>query len=905
MSVPAPALARMAWLLASCLLAPPLLAGPFAPDSVTNSLSLTVRNVPQDPGALYAVSCLATPSGKGLLNGGPVGGRGTVFNIDFPVEAGKTNERHLAFVYPAFATNGAVRLGTYNMPGGARWREISLLPVRAEYNVLANGVELGAGEAVDGNTYRFMRRDVRLQGPHVRPLRRRDRATFNTTIWRHSPGAGCEYEFAVAGRRFTDFKVSFATSSYATGTVSVAVSADGADWREVAVCDGRGVFSGNAPADILPAERLFVRTRGGTPCSLATGFPVVEATIDGAPFRAAGFTRYVDAATGETFGEVPLPDYYLDDWGETLHDDPNGAFSLWRADEEMRVAPWRPLPAARVRSLEVSAAANEAEAIQLVVRAGATSLAGVSVRPAGDLVSDGGATISASAVDVRQVTYLDIASPTDESSAPGLWPDPLEAVPSEGVAVPAGQNRPFWVRVKVPKGTPPGRYRGSLSIAMAAPSEAGAAAGAAAGIPQPATGTVPANARTGNVFVPLEVEVFGFELPDTMTLKTSFGCADAKIFPYHRATEEGDQDAIRDFYYRALADAHLTPYYPAGHDGHAPLWSYTLEAEEGREDEAVFTFAWDAWDAAISNALARYHFNTFVFSIPGFTKADFRKSNPHEFHGRKDGTPEYEALAAKYLGAIEAHLRERGWLGTAGVYWFDEPTEKDYPFIRRGLRAIRKYAPAVRVRITEEPQRGLADVVDLWCPTSMNLHSPAEAECRARGDEFWWYICMYPKAPYATEFIDHPGTDLRVWLWQTWKERISGILIWETCYWTSRAVYPDARQNPYEDPASWADSMRYNWGNGDGRFLFPPRACFNGGEGAVIEPPNGSMRLEILRDGIEDYEYFAVLRRLDPDNPLLSVPPDVTTDLDTFTTRPGPIKAHRLRLAREIERLLR
>ena len=78
---------------------------------------------------------------------------------------------------------------------------------------------------------------------------------------------------------------------------------------------------------------------------------------------------------------------------------------------------------------------------------------------------------------------------------------------------------------------------------------------------------------------------------------------------------------------------------------------------------------------------------------------------------------------------------------------------------------------------------------------------------------------MQPRAPYATLFIDHPGTDLRVWLWQTWKARVSGILVWETVYWTSKSAYPDSRQNPYEDAASWADSIRYNWGNGDGRFL--------------------------------------------------------------------------------------
>ncbi len=856
----------------------PFLASLLAGVLATNGASWTARDVPQEPGALHALSYRATPSGKGLLNGGPSNGRATVFNMDFPVDAGKTNERACAFVYPAFATNGAIRLGTYNMAGGAAWRDVALRRVRAEYNLLTNGVELGAGEAVDGNTYRFRRRDIRLQGPHVRPLLRRNGTTYNTTIWRHSPGTGCEYAFAVEGRRFTDFTVSLATHSYSTGSVSVAVSTDGADWREIAVCDGRGVFSGKAPADLLPASRLFVRTLGGSPCSLATGFPVVEATIDGEPFRGAGSTRYVDAETGETVGEIPAPDYYADDWGEVLDVAADG-LSLWRADEEMRVAPWRALPQERVAGLSVSAAANEAEAVQLVVKAGGEGLKGVRVAVAGDLVAkEGRGRIPAAAVDVRQVTYLDIDNPSDESSAPGLWPEPLEAIPPEGVDVSAGQNRPFWVRVKVPKGTPSGLYAGELRVST--------------------------DGRA-SIAVPLEAEVFGFELPDTMTLKTSFGCADAKIFPYHRAAEGKDGDAIRDLYYRALSDAHLTPYYPAGHDGNAPLWSYTLEAEEGKEDEAVFTFDWAEWDAAISNALERYHFNTFVFSIPGFTKRDFRASTPHEFHGRKDGTPAYEALAAKYLGAIEAHLRERGWLDTAGIYWFDEPTEKDYPFIRRGLRALRKYAPAIRCRITEEPQEGLADVVNLWCPTSMNLHSPYEAACRARGDEFWWYICMYPKAPYATEFIDHPGTDLRVWLWQTWKEGISGILIWETVYWTSRAVYPNARQNPYEDPASWADSMRYNWGNGDGRFLYPPRSCFDGAaDGApVIEPPNGSMRLEILRDGIEDYEYFAILSRLDPSNPLLQVPPEVTTALDRFTTRPGPIKAHRRKLAREIARL--
>jgi hypothetical protein len=59
----------------------------------------------------------------------------------------------------------------------------------------------------------------------------------------------------------------------------------------------------------------------------------------------------------------------------------------------------------------------------------------------------------------------------------------------------------------------------------------------------------------------------------------------------------------------------------------------------------------------------------------------------------------------------------------------------------------------------------------------------------------------------------------------------------------------------------------------------------------------------MLRDGIEDYEYFAILRRLDPQNALLAVPPDVTASMTEFTRDPTPMQRHREKLAREIVRL--
>ena len=60
----------------------------------------------------------------------------------------------------------------------------------------------------------------------------------------------------------------------------------------------------------------------------------------------------------------------------------------------------------------------------------------------------------------------------------------------------------------------------------------------------------------------------------------------------------------------------------------------------------------------------------------------------------------------------------------------------------------------------------------------------------------------------------------------------------------------------------------------------------------------------MLRDGIEDYEYFVMLKKLDPANPLLAVPPSVSKSLTDFNKSPDGIEAHRSRLAREIERRL-
>jgi hypothetical protein len=264
-----------------------------------------------------------------------------------------------------------------------------------------------------------------------------------------------------------------------------------------------------------------------------------------------------------------------------------------------------------------------------------------------------------------------------------------------------------------------------------------------------------------------------------------------------------------------------------------------------------------------------------------------------------------------YLGMVEKHFEEKGWLDKAFVYWFDEPMGKDYAYVNAGMETLKKYAPKLRRMLTNRCTVDLMDTVNTWCPVPHHFHVPELEECRARGDELWWYICCSPPATQPGCQIDHPGTDLRAWLWQTWGKGVKGVLIWTVVWWNGPAAYPDPEhpQDPYLDPAGWGKRYKagekvLQWGNGDGRFCYPPISARDGRQKkTVIEDPVTCIRMEMLRDGIEDYEYFAMLKKLDPNNKLLIVPKSVYRAFDDYSADPVHMETHREKLARALEKI--
>jgi len=275
------------------------------------------------------------------------------------------------------------------------------------------------------------------------------------------------------------------------------------------------------------------------------------------------------------------------------------------------------------------------------------------------------------------------------------------------------------------------------------------------------------------------------------------------------------------------------------------------------------------FDRGARRVLDELGFNAYDLHLEGLGSGSFHSRKEGMFCGFRQGTPEYDTLLSKYLKQVEEHLARNGWLGREYIYWFDEPDPKDYPFVREGMLNIRKNAPRLTRFITEHrPGPEIMDVSEIGCTIFDRVDPKAVAELSPKGREFWSYLCTGPKSPWVTLFIDHPAVNMRMWLWMTYKWGLKGILVWRADYWNSPTLFPPGvLQNPWEDPMSYTVGYGVpfgqvnHWGNGDGRFLYPPNRDPANDKTKYLCGPVDSVRWEILREGIEDYEYFVLLEQ--------------------------------------------
>ena len=339
-------------------------------------------------------------------------------------------------------------------------------------------------------------------------------------------------------------------------------------------------------------------------------------------------------------------------------------------------------------------------------------------------------------------------------------------------------------------------------------------------------------------------------------------------------------------------------------------------------DDLNLEIDFSEFDLAARKYLDGFGFTGFRFKVNELRPGSFVGRKTGWFNGFINGTDEYNKLIKLYLGQFQNHLEANGWLGKEYLYWVDEPKHGDYDFVREGMITIHEAAPKLTRFITEnDPGPEIMDVTDIGCPVLAKFNPEESQKWMAQGRQMWSYLMTWPKAPHVNLFIDSDAINMRMWLWMSYRYNLSGILVWASNIWNQDGCSPSGvLQNIWEDPMTYMDGHgtpvggAVEYGNGDGMFFYPPNRDPNNDKTKYLRGPVPSIRLEILREGIDDYDYMIMLensmKNATPEQQglvkkakqLLNFGDEVFTDESKYTKNPKVLLDYRKQMGDLLEK---
>ncbi len=455
-------------------------------------------------------------------------------------------------------------------------------------------------------------------------------------------------------------------------------------------------------------------------------------------------------------------------------------------------------PEEKQLSVSLKAARGEYECFQIALRpARAGGSLSVERVTFSDLVSGEGK-IPAQNMNARWVAYVNVSRPSHAEKITGMFPDPL--MPFEPRQV--KDTRALWITVKVPKDAQAGDYNCSIKIV----------------------------AGEGKVLaeIPVSLKVWDFALPNPPTLINAWSLYSTGMRRYYGEDfSEVLKKYKENFWEHRIT--HLS--YPATD---IPSPDITVN------DDGSVSIDYTKFDQAVEENI-KHGLNALDVRIPGRWRKREQKvvlEYPRE-------------VVAKILADYEKHLEERGWLDMSYFFVIDEPSQRVIPILKEFHDFLKSAAPRIKRRIdfgygatgrfapgqeVVAKYRELVGYCEIWVPHIDCVDNEFLSERQQLGEDVWWYICCSARHPYPNFLIDYPGIDSRVPFWMLWKYGATGFAYWTVNWWM------EAPFDPFKD------AVRFGGANGDGLLLYP------GPDG-----PIDSIRWELIRDGIEDYEYLAVL----------------------------------------------
>lgn len=494
------------------------------------------------------------------------------------------------------------------------------------------------------------------------------------------------------------------------------------------------------------------------------------------------------------------------------------------------------------KSIKLSSAGNEYEGAQILVVAPPDRDAENIQVFCSDLKNASGSIIASSCVEWGWIKSIETVTPDIPVEFVGEIPDAI-IEGDESFDVKALDFTPVFVRFYVPDGTPPGLYRGSVTLSHEGFSEE----------------------------LPVEIEVYAFDLPAKNSIRVSFSFFEplySEWFNRLQMTDERKEDIYSYLLKYRLPPSNIytkLPVYPE------------LKFLELFKDRMDF-FTIQHWGNVVDEQ-------------------------------------QVEAKIAAYRQTL-SEIKKIGLEDSVYFYGVDELSDhlrRGIPQARQAHEALSKAFPGLRTMQTSFPIPEIREFYNTWIPLMNFFVDSRELQTlekiKQEGNELWWYAADHPLHPLPNFYLDYPVFDSRIIMTLSYQYKVDGILYWSiNREWKTnldvRNQWPDSGWKPYIYRSAGQRKLR----NGMGNLIYPGRA------GEIYS----SLRLENLRDGIEDYEYLALLERkieaterqgganaemLREAKALLNVPADVAKAVNDYNSNPEPLMRYRAAVAHMIERL--
>ena len=459
----------------------------------------------------------------------------------------------------------------------------------------------------------------------------------------------------------------------------------------------------------------------------------------------------------------------------------------------------------------------------------------------GDLVSDGGDKLSKENFTVYNEKYIHVEVTKDPLAltGSGYYPDallPFEKAEEYGEnTVKAGSNQGIWISLKVPEDQKADIYKGVFTV----------------------------DADGEKYEVAVQAEIYDYTLDEEVRSKSSFGLSWQQV-----AVGEMDSSVeMQKAYYEFFLEYRLSP---GGFPGmQNEIWITG-------EDYSVF----DKWieQAAIYAADPRcsnYH-------LP--YQRDYGQVNEEGKSVQCVDLEVMRVLLEKMLDYSKEH--NVNLFKKAGTYFvfFDEydvngtvsfanytlkttaelyrATAEEYaakwggydnlsPFLKEVLDDLEnlknKCVGSLSEDLTEKCV--LVPLVDhLDSESSRASYAEWARSWYGDGYETWTYTCLNPKAPNPTYHLEDELLSSRLLNWMMYDYDITGNLYWSSVL----NMYNDGYVSDGILTDFYGEALRFANSNGDGFLMYIGREY-------GIFGPIGTVRLQSIRDGAEDYDLFYAL----------------------------------------------